>query len=157
MAQPVVLLDHLDADDFQTLAQLVQQPHLFHQPPPRPGVRPAQRQPPPRPHQPVQPAAQGVGDHAAAAGRHLEVVLRPGSRADHQGQLPHPADGQLHELARAADLAIVIGGTSAEYALKTAKLASAKYLDALPTEGSMPASARRSVYLIDRYCDPRSE
>ena len=30
-------------------------------------------------------------------------------------------------------LAIVIGGTSAEYALKTAKYASAKYLDALPT------------------------
>ncbi len=33
-------------------------------------------------------------------------------------------------------LAIVIGGTSAEYALKTAKLASAKYLDNLPTSGS---------------------
>ena len=33
-------------------------------------------------------------------------------------------------------LAVVIGGTSAEYALKTAKLASARYLDGLPTEGS---------------------
>ncbi len=33
-------------------------------------------------------------------------------------------------------LAIVIGGTSAEFALKTAKYASAKYLDALPTEGN---------------------
>jgi fumarate hydratase class I len=33
-------------------------------------------------------------------------------------------------------LAIVIGGTSAEYALKTAKYASAHYLDELPTEGS---------------------
>ena len=33
-------------------------------------------------------------------------------------------------------LAIVIGGTSAEYALKTAKYASARYLDALPTTGS---------------------
>ena len=33
-------------------------------------------------------------------------------------------------------LAVVIGGTSAEYALKTAKLASARYLDALPTEGN---------------------
>ena len=33
-------------------------------------------------------------------------------------------------------LAIVVGGTSAEYALKTAKYASAKYLDALPTAGS---------------------
>jgi hypothetical protein len=27
---------------------------------------------------------------------------------------------------------------------------------ALPTEGSMPASAKRSVYRIDRYCTPRS-
>ena len=33
-------------------------------------------------------------------------------------------------------LAVVIGGTSAEYALKTAKLASARYLDTLPTEGN---------------------
>ncbi|MGI5416868.1 fumarate hydratase [Actinomadura luteofluorescens] len=33
-------------------------------------------------------------------------------------------------------LAIVVGGTSAEYALKTAKYASAHYLDALPAEGS---------------------
>ena len=32
-------------------------------------------------------------------------------------------------------LAVVIGGTSAEYALKTAKLASARYLDTLPTAG----------------------
>jgi fumarate hydratase class I len=33
-------------------------------------------------------------------------------------------------------LAIVVGGTSAEFALKTAKYASAKYLDNLPTSGS---------------------
>jgi fumarate hydratase class I len=33
-------------------------------------------------------------------------------------------------------LAIVVGGTSAEYALKTAKYASAHYLDGLPTAGS---------------------
>jgi fumarate hydratase class I len=32
-------------------------------------------------------------------------------------------------------LAIVIGGTTAEYAVKTAKLASTKYLDSLPTSG----------------------
>jgi fumarate hydratase, class I len=44
-------------------------------------------------------------------------------------------------------LAIVIGGTSAEYALKTAKLASAKYLDALPTEGSMLAHGFRDLAL----------
>ncbi|MFZ3395349.1 fumarate hydratase [Rhodococcus sp. 7Tela_A2] len=34
-------------------------------------------------------------------------------------------------------LAIVVGGTSAEFALKTAKYASAHYLDELPTEGAM--------------------
>ena len=33
-------------------------------------------------------------------------------------------------------LAIVIGGTSAEFAVETAKLATARYLDTLPTEGS---------------------
>jgi fumarate hydratase class I len=33
-------------------------------------------------------------------------------------------------------LAVVVGGTSAEFALKTAKMASTKYLDALPTEGN---------------------
>jgi fumarate hydratase class I len=33
-------------------------------------------------------------------------------------------------------LAIVIGGTSAEFALKTAKYASARYLDTLPAQGS---------------------
>jgi fumarate hydratase class I len=44
-------------------------------------------------------------------------------------------------------LAIVIGGTSAEHALKTAKLASAKYLDTLPTQGSMLAHGFRDVEL----------
>ena len=44
-------------------------------------------------------------------------------------------------------LAIVVGGTSAEYALKTAKLASAKYLDALPTAGSMDAHGFRDLEL----------
>jgi fumarate hydratase, class I len=40
-------------------------------------------------------------------------------------------------------LAIVIGGTSAEYALKTAKYASAKYLDSLPEAGSPAGHAFR--------------
>jgi fumarate hydratase class I len=44
-------------------------------------------------------------------------------------------------------LAIVVGGTSAEYALKTAKYASAKYLDALPTSGSMSAHGFRDLEL----------
>ena len=44
-------------------------------------------------------------------------------------------------------LAIVIGGTSAEFALKTAKYASAKYLDALPATGSMDAHGFRALEL----------
>jgi fumarate hydratase class I len=44
-------------------------------------------------------------------------------------------------------LAIVIGGTSAEYALKTAKYASARYLDTLPTAGSMDAHGFRDPEL----------
>jgi fumarate hydratase class I len=48
-------------------------------------------------------------------------------------------DEKLRSIGTAAcppyHLAIVIGGTSAEYAVKTAKLASTKYLDSLPTTG----------------------
>jgi fumarate hydratase, class I len=44
-------------------------------------------------------------------------------------------------------LAIVVGGTSAEYALKTAKYASARYLDTLPTEGSLAAHGFRDLEL----------
>jgi fumarate hydratase class I len=49
-------------------------------------------------------------------------------------------DAKIRTLGTAAcppyHLAIVIGGTSAEYTLKVAKLASARYLDDLPTEGN---------------------
>jgi fumarate hydratase class I len=44
-------------------------------------------------------------------------------------------------------LAVVVGGTSAEYALKVAKLASAKYLDSLPTTGSVAAHGFRDLSL----------
>ena len=48
-------------------------------------------------------------------------------------------DDKLRSLGTSAcppyHLAIVIGGTSAEYTLKTSKLASTKYLDSLPTSG----------------------
>ncbi|MEZ4365845.1 MAG: fumarate hydratase [Kofleriaceae bacterium] len=44
-------------------------------------------------------------------------------------------------------LAIVVGGTSAEHALKTAKLASARYLDGLPTSGSMLGHGLRDLEL----------
>src|SRR5476651_2805922 len=42
-------------------------------------------------------------------------------------------------------LAIVIGGTSAEMTMKTVKLASTKYLDGLPTQGSEDGHAFRDL------------
>ena len=67
-------------------------------------------------------------------------------------------DEKLRSLGTAAcppyHLAIVIGGTSAELALKTAKYASAKYLDDLPREGSA-ATARgfRDVALEEQVLE----
>ncbi len=58
-------------------------------------------------------------------------------------------DEKLRELGTAAcppyHLAVVIGGTSAEFALKTAKYASARYLDSLPVEGSMTGHGFRDL------------
>jgi fumarate hydratase class I len=58
-------------------------------------------------------------------------------------------DAKLRSLGTAAcppyHLAIVIGGTSAELALKTAKLASARYLDELPTTGNALGRAFRDI------------
>ncbi len=60
-------------------------------------------------------------------------------------------DEKLRSLGTAAcppyHLAVVIGGTSAEFALKTAKYASAHYLDQLPTSGSMDAHGFRDLEL----------
>jgi fumarate hydratase class I len=44
-------------------------------------------------------------------------------------------------------LAVVIGGTSAEFAVEAAKLASTRYLDSLPTEGSALGHGFRDVQL----------
>ncbi len=44
-------------------------------------------------------------------------------------------------------IAFVIGGTSAELTMKTVKLASARYLDSLPTKGSETAHAFRDIDL----------
>ena len=45
-------------------------------------------------------------------------------------------------------LAIVIGGTSAEMTMKTVKLASTKYLDNLPTQGSEDGHAFRDLAMV---------
>ncbi|MFZ1286816.1 MAG: fumarate hydratase [Candidatus Phosphoribacter sp.] len=66
-------------------------------------------------------------------------------------------DEKLRSLGTAAcppyHLAIVIGGTSAEYALKTAKYASTKYLDSLPTSGSMTGHGFRDVALEEQVLE----
>lgn len=63
-------------------------------------------------------------------------------------------DEKIKSLGTAAcppyHLAVVIGGTSAEFALKTAKYASAHYLDNLPTEGSMSAHGFRDLELEEQ-------
>lgn len=58
-------------------------------------------------------------------------------------------DEKLRSIGTAAcppyHLAVVVGGTSAEFALKTAKLASAHYLDTLPVHGSADGSGYRDL------------
>jgi fumarate hydratase class I len=60
-------------------------------------------------------------------------------------------DEKLRTLGTAAcppyHLGLVIGGTSAEYALKTAKYASARYLDTLPSKGDRTGHAIRDIEL----------
>jgi fumarate hydratase class I len=50
-------------------------------------------------------------------------------------------------------LAVVIGGTSAEMAVETAKLASARYLDSLPTAGSALGHGFRDIELEGRLLE----
>ena len=60
-------------------------------------------------------------------------------------------ESKLKSLGTAAcppyHLALVVGGTSAEHTLKTAKLASARYLDSLPTTGNDQGRGFRDVEL----------
>ncbi|AGC44968.1 fumarate hydratase, class I [Myxococcus stipitatus DSM 14675] len=60
-------------------------------------------------------------------------------------------DAKIRSLGTAAcppyHLAIVVGGTSAEFALKTAKYASARYLDTLPRDGNALGRGFRDVEL----------
>ncbi|MEW5850507.1 MAG: fumarate hydratase [Myxococcota bacterium] len=50
-------------------------------------------------------------------------------------------------------LAVVIGGTSAEYTLKVAKLASARYLDTLPVEGNKLGRGFRDLELEQKILE----
>jgi fumarate hydratase, class I len=73
-----------------------------------------------------------------------KAVLSPGAMARF-------LEEKIRSLGTAAcppyHLAIVVGGTSAEFALKTAKYASARYLDTLPTSGSVSAHGFRDTEL----------
>ena len=63
-------------------------------------------------------------------------------------------DQKIRSLGTAAcppyHLAIVVGGTSAEFALKVAKYASARYLDTLPTSGNNLGRGFRDVELEEK-------
>lgn len=66
-------------------------------------------------------------------------------------------DAETRKLGTAAcppyHLAIVVGGTSAEFNLKTVKLASARYLDGLPTCGNDRGRAFRDLKLEQQVLD----
>jgi fumarate hydratase class I len=70
-------------------------------------------------------------------------------------------DTQIRTLGTAAcppyHLAIVIGGTSAELTLKTVKLASTKYLDNLPTQGSDSGHAFRDLEMEQQVLEMTRE
>jgi fumarate hydratase class I len=71
--------------------------------------------------------------------------------------MPEFLEEKIRSLGTAAcppyHLAIVIGGTSAEFALKTAKYASARYLDALPSGGSASGHGFRDLELEQTVTD----
>ncbi len=73
-----------------------------------------------------------------------KALLNPASLMKFLGE-------KLRSLGTAAcppyHLAVVVGGTSAEFAVETAKLASTKYLDSLPTEGSILGNGFRDIEL----------
>jgi fumarate hydratase class I len=71
--------------------------------------------------------------------------------------LPKFLIGKMRAIGTAAcppyHLAVVVGGTSAELVLKTVKLASARYLDELPTSGGPDGRAFRDIELEARLLD----
>jgi fumarate hydratase class I len=66
-------------------------------------------------------------------------------------------DEKIRSLGTAAcppyHLAIVIGGTSAEFALKTAKYASARHLDSMPTSGDVTGHGFRDLEMEKRVLE----
>ena len=104
--------------------------------------------------------AAAPGDHHADE-MHLMFIAKGGGSANKSflfqetRAILNPAkllaylDIKLKTLGTAAcppyHLAVVIGGTSAEMCLKTVKLASTKYLDTLPTQGSEAGHAFRDL------------
>ena len=79
-----------------------------------------------------------------------KAILNPDS-------MMHFLECKIRSLGTAAcppyHLGIVIGGTSAEYALKTAKYASARYLDTLPTHGSETGHGFRDLEMEEKVLE----
>ncbi len=79
-----------------------------------------------------------------------KAILNPDS-------MMHFLECKIRSLGTAAcppyHLGIVIGGTSAEYALKTAKYASARYLDTLPTHGDETGHGFRDLEMEEKVLD----
>ncbi len=110
---------------------------------------------------PVQFDIMAAPGHGHADEMHLMFIAKGGGSANkfflfqetrailNPGKLLSYLDTRIKTLGTAAcppyHLSIVIGGTSAELCLKTTKLASTKYLDALPTEGSEAGHAFRDL------------
>jgi len=73
------------------------------------------------------------------------------------GTLPKFLMSKIKAIGTAAcppyHIAVVVGGTSPELVLKTVKLASARYLDGLPTKGSPTGHAFRDLELEARLLD----
>src|SRR5260221_9286055 len=78
-------------------------------------------------------ARGGGAENRSFLSQETKAVLNP-------ARMPAFREENIRPLGPAAGppyhLAIVVGGTSAEFALKTAKYASARYLDTLPPTGS---------------------
>ena len=104
--------------------------------------------------------------------RRVQVLVHRQGRRQRQQELPVPGDQGAAQRgdgccrgcstrcrrsaprpARRTTWRSSIGGTSAEYAVETAKLASTKYLDSLPTAGSTAGHAFRDVDSSARCCD----
>ena len=106
-------------------------------------------------------AQEGEGEYklqfmAKGGGRQARPPVPVHTFDPRPGRLVAFLDEKIRTLGTAAcppyHLAIVIGGLSAELNLKTVKMASSRYLDALPTAGSAEGHAFHATWRWRRRC-----